>query len=55
MNAINFDVSAQMEAHLDRFEADDALWVGIVCGKGKVFCGECSGSVHPSCFCDSSS
>ena len=29
MNAINGEVSSQMEAHLDAFEADDDLWVGI--------------------------
>ncbi len=39
MNAINGDRSSQFEAHLARFEADDDLWVGVVCSSHpKVFC-----------------
>lgn len=30
MNAVNAEFGAQFEAHLDAFEADDDLWVGIV-------------------------
>lgn len=39
-NAINAAVSAKMEAYLDTFEADDNLWVGILCSSspGKAFC-----------------
>jgi enoyl-CoA hydratase len=39
MNAISGAVSEQMEAHLETFEADDDLWVGIV------------QSSHPKTFC----
>lgn len=39
MNAISGEMSAQFEAHLDHFEADDDLWVGIVASSHpKVFC-----------------
>lgn len=37
-NAVNHEVSEEMEAHLDTFEADDELWIGIVTGDGPVFC-----------------
>ena len=37
-NAVNGDVANAMEAAIDRLEADDALWVGIVAGAGPVFC-----------------
>ncbi len=37
-NAVNGDVAAAMEAGMDRFEADDDLWVGIIAGNGPVFC-----------------
>ena len=37
-NAVNETVSAEMEAHLDAFEADPSLWVGIITGTGPVFC-----------------
>lgn len=30
MNAINHEVASEFEAHMDAFEADDDLWVGIV-------------------------
>lgn len=39
MNAVSGAVSAQMEAHLETFEADDELWVGII------------ESSHPKTFC----
>ncbi len=37
-NAVNHEVSEEMEAHLDAFEADDDLWIGIIAGTGPVFC-----------------
>jgi enoyl-CoA hydratase len=37
-NAVNGDVARGIEAGLDRFEADDALWVGIITGVPPVFC-----------------
>lgn len=37
-NAVNEEVSEEMEAHLDVFEADDSLWVGIIAAEGSVFC-----------------
>lgn len=37
-NAVNGDVAQGMEAALDRLEADDTLWIGIVSGTGPVFC-----------------
>ena len=36
-NAVNGDVAAGMEAAIDRLEADDDLWVGVVTGAGPVF------------------
>jgi enoyl-CoA hydratase len=39
MNAISGQVSEQFEAHLEKFEADDDLWIGIV------------ESSHPKTFC----
>ena len=36
-NAINGAMARAIEAALDRFEGDDALWVGILCGRGKAF------------------
>jgi enoyl-CoA hydratase len=39
MNAVNGVVSQQFENHLTKFEADEDLWVGIVCSSHKkVFC-----------------
>jgi len=39
MNAVNGNVSATLESLLETFEADDALWVGIICSAVKrVFC-----------------
>ncbi len=37
-NAVNGDVAEQMEAALDRYEADDQAWVAILTGEGTVFC-----------------
>ena len=36
-NAVNGDVAAGMEAAIDRLEADDETWVGVVAGRGPVF------------------
>lgn len=36
-NAVSHEVSAELEAHLDAFEADEQAWVGIICGNGPVF------------------
>jgi len=39
MNAVNGEVSKQFEAHLEKFELDENLWIGIVCSSHKkVFC-----------------
>ena len=39
MNAVNGKLSAQFEAHLEAFEADENMWIGIVCSSHKkVFC-----------------
>ena len=37
-NAINGVVAIEIEAAIDRLEADDALWVGVITGNGPVFC-----------------
>ena len=37
-NAVNGDVANGMEAAIDKLEADDDVWVGIVTGAGPVFC-----------------
>jgi enoyl-CoA hydratase len=37
-NAVNGDVARGLEAAIDRLEADDSLWVGVLTGKGPVFC-----------------
>jgi enoyl-CoA hydratase len=39
-NAVNQQLSTEFEAHLDAFEANDALWVGIVCSSApeQAFC-----------------
>ena len=34
-NAINGAMAAAIEDALDRFEGDDELWVGVLCGRGK--------------------
>lgn len=36
-NAFNGEMSAQMEAAMDRYQADDALWVCIIRGEGSTF------------------
>ena len=36
-NAVNAEVARSMEAAIDRLEADDDLWCGIVAGEGEVF------------------
>jgi enoyl-CoA hydratase len=36
-NAVNGEVASGMEAGIDRLEADDNVWVGIVAGEGPVF------------------
>jgi enoyl-CoA hydratase len=39
MNAVSGAMSAQFERHLDAFEADEDLWVGVICSSHpKVFC-----------------
>ena len=37
-NAVNGDVAEGIEAAIDRYEADDALWVAILRANGPVFC-----------------
>ena len=37
-NAVNAEVANGIEAAIDQLEADDDVWVGILCGKGPVFC-----------------
>jgi enoyl-CoA hydratase len=37
-NAVNAAVASDMEAALDRFEADEEAWTGVLCGAGPVFC-----------------
>lgn len=37
-NAVNGVVASGLEAAIDRLETDDNLWVGVLTGKGKVFC-----------------
>ncbi|HEV7887504.1 MAG TPA: crotonase/enoyl-CoA hydratase family protein [Acidimicrobiales bacterium] len=36
-NAVNGDMARAMEAAIDRLEADEDVWVGIVTGEGSVF------------------
>ena len=36
-NAVNHDVSSEIESHLDVFEADDTAWVGVLAASGPVF------------------
>ncbi|HUF32377.1 MAG TPA: crotonase/enoyl-CoA hydratase family protein [Acidimicrobiales bacterium] len=36
-NAVNGEVAAAMEAGIDRLEADDDTWVGVIAGEGTVF------------------
>ena len=37
-NAVNGAVASGMEAAIDRLEADDEVWVGIITGAGTAFC-----------------
>ncbi len=37
-NAVNGAVAKGLEEAIDRLEADDSLWVGVLTGKGPVFC-----------------
>lgn len=37
-NAVNGTVAQAMEEHIDRIEADDDIWMGIITGNGPVFC-----------------
>lgn len=37
-NAINGAVASGIEAAIDRLEEDENLWVGVLTGKGSVFC-----------------
>jgi enoyl-CoA hydratase len=37
-NAVNGEVANGLEAAIDRLEADDDVWLGILCGNGPVFC-----------------
>ena len=37
-NAVDRQLATDLEAALDRFEADDDLWTGLLCGEGPVFC-----------------
>jgi enoyl-CoA hydratase len=36
-NAVNSDVAQGMEAAIDRLEADEDVWVGVLAGEGTVF------------------
>src|SRR4051812_32585003 len=37
-NAVNGEVATGLEAAVDRLEADDDLWAGVLAGAGAVFC-----------------
>ena len=37
-NAVDQQLAADLEAAIDRFEADDALWVAALQGAGPAFC-----------------
>ncbi|MGH1502987.1 MAG: crotonase/enoyl-CoA hydratase family protein [Acidimicrobiales bacterium] len=37
-NAVNGALAAGLEAAVDRLEEDDALWLGVIVGNGRVFC-----------------
>ena len=37
-NAVSQQLAEDLEAAIDRLEADDALWIGILCGNGPAFC-----------------
>ncbi len=36
-NAVSHEVSAELEAHLDTFEADESAWVAVLAANGPVF------------------
>ncbi len=36
-NAVSHEVSTELESHLDDFESDDSMWVGILAANGPVF------------------
>ena len=37
-NAVSQQLAEDLESAIDRLEADDALWIGILCGNGPAFC-----------------
>jgi enoyl-CoA hydratase len=37
-NAVNAEVANGIEAAIDRLEADESIWVGVLTGSGPVFC-----------------
>ena len=37
-NAVSQQLAEDLEAAIDRLEADEALWIGILCGNGPAFC-----------------
>jgi len=37
-NAVNGEVATGLEAAIDRLEAEDGLWAGVLTGAGSVFC-----------------
>ena len=37
-NAVDQQLAADLESGIDRLEADDALWIGILQGAGPAFC-----------------
>lgn len=37
-NAVNPELASELEAAVDRMEADDDVWVGVLTGRGPVFC-----------------
>ena len=37
-NAVSQQLAEDLEAAIDRLEADEDLWIGILCGNGPAFC-----------------
>ncbi len=37
-NAVNHELAADLESAIDRLEADDSLWMGVLAGAGPAFC-----------------
>ncbi len=37
-NAVSQQLAEDLESAIDRLEADEALWIGILCGNGPAFC-----------------